>query len=79
MLRHATSGKILIALLGKSETARKELSARTGVSSQALSWQMSHLEKAGFVTRTLEESTVKYSLADAVQVAVSKYAILQKP
>jgi len=75
-LRHETSGKILIALLEKPQTTHRELTAKLGISSQALSWQMNRLAKMGFVRRNFDGLKAKYSLDETTRGAVSRLAAL---
>jgi len=73
-LRHETSGKILIVLLDKSQTTHKELTAKLGVSSQALSWQMNRLEKMGLIQKNVDSLKTKYSLDEKTRGAVTRFA-----
>jgi predicted transcriptional regulator len=76
ILRNGTSGKILTALFVKPQTTHKNLTAQLHISSQALSWQMRHLEKIGVVNKNLDGLNVKYSLTEPVHATVSQYAPL---
>jgi predicted transcriptional regulator len=74
LLRNGTSGKILAALFVKPQTTHKDLTAQLHISSQALSWQMRHLEEIGVVSKNLEGLSVKYSLTEPVHATVCQYA-----
>ncbi len=76
LLRNGTSGKIVAALFHKPQTSHKELAAQMGISSQALSWQMHRLRKAGLVAKTLDGLTVKYSLSKPVYTTISRYSFI---
>ena len=75
-MRHQTSGRILTTLLKKPQTSHKDLAAQLCISSQALSWQMRYLGEMGFVKREVEALSVKYSLDEAICVAVGRCAML---
>jgi len=75
-LRHKTSGKILVALFEKPQTTHKELSVKLGVSSQALSWHMSRLEKMGFIRKNVDGLKATYSLDERTRGSVSHFAAL---
>jgi len=73
LLRNGTSGRILAALFIKPQTTHKDLTAQLHISSQALSWQMSRLEKMGVISKNLEGLGVKYSLTEPVHATVCQY------
>jgi predicted transcriptional regulator len=75
ILRNGTSGKILVTLLNKPQITHKDLAAQLEISSQALSWQMNHLENTGLIQRSVEGLSVKYSLDETVYTKVSQYAM----
>ena len=75
ILRNETSGKILVTLLEKPNTPHKDLATQLNIFSQALSWQMAHLEKTGLIQRSVEGLNVKYSLDETTSATVSQYAM----
>ena len=75
ILRNETSGKILVTLLEKPHTTHKDLATQLNISSQALSWQMAHLEKTGLIQRSVEGLNVKYSLDETTSAIVSQYVM----
>jgi len=76
ILRNGTSGKIFATLLKKPQMTHKDLATQLDISSQALSWQMSRLEKTGFVKREVEAVNVKYSLNETICVTVDRCVTL---
>jgi len=73
-LRHKVSGTILVALLKRPQMTHKDLARQINMSSQALSWQMNRLTRANLVKRNIEGISVRYSLDEATQEIVSRYA-----
>jgi len=71
-LRHATSSKILAALLKNPQTTHKDLATQLDISSQALSWQMRCLEKIGLIKREVKSMNVKYSLDETICFTVDQ-------
>jgi predicted transcriptional regulator len=72
ILRNGTSGKILVTLLNTLQITHKDLAAQLEISSQALSWQMNHLDNTGLIQRSVEVLNVKYSLDEKVYTTVSQ-------
>jgi len=76
IIRHETSGKILVALLKKPQITHKDLATQLNISSQALSWQMDRLEKMDFIKGNVEGLNVKYSLDETIYTTVSQFITL---
>jgi predicted transcriptional regulator len=68
LVRHDTAAEILTILLQNPSALHKDIADRLGVSSQALTWQMNQLKKAGLVTAEKAGVNVKYSLNDTNSV-----------
>lgn len=64
LLRRETSRDILVVLLEAQFVTHKDLSSRLKISSQALSWQMRHLQNVGFVKSEKEGLNVKYFIEE---------------
>jgi predicted transcriptional regulator len=64
LLRHDTSRNILVALMENQFITHKNLASRLKISSQALSWQMKHLQNMGFVKSAKEGLNVKYFIEE---------------
>jgi predicted transcriptional regulator len=64
LLRHETKAKILSVIAEKGAVLHCVLADSVGVSSQALSWQMNHLTKAGYVAAEKAGMSVKYALTE---------------
>jgi predicted transcriptional regulator len=62
--------------LNKPQITHKDLAAQLEISSQALSWQMNHLENTGLIQRSVEGLNVKYSLDEKVYTTVSQQVTL---
>ena len=60
LLRHKTLGRILLVLSKNQSISHKSLASELGISSQALSWQMSRFKKMGVVDTVRERMTVEY-------------------
>jgi predicted transcriptional regulator len=60
LLRHKTAGRILLVLSKNQSISHQSLASKLGISSQALSWQMSRLRKMGVVDTVRERMTVEY-------------------
>ncbi len=73
ILRHQTSGKILLSLLEKPQMTHKELATNLNISSQALSWQMNRLKETDLIKTGKDGANVKYSLGDTVSAIVGQY------
>ncbi len=65
LVRHETTGKILAILSENNSVLHRDIASSLGVSSQALSWQMNQLKKAGLINYEWAGVNVKYSLNDA--------------
>jgi predicted transcriptional regulator len=62
LLRHETAGKILITLSQNGSVLHRDLACSLGISSQALSWQMSQLKPTGLIDAQKIGVNVRYSL-----------------
>jgi predicted transcriptional regulator len=62
LLRHQTAGKILITLSQNGSVLHRDLACSLGISSQALSWQMSQLKPTGLIEAQKIGVNVRYSL-----------------
>lgn len=62
LLRKETVRKILRTLLDDGAILHKGLVRKLGISSQALTWQMSQLKRTGLVKAVKEEKSVRYFL-----------------
>jgi len=73
LVRHETTGKILTILSQNPSALHRDIAQSLGISSQALSWQMNHLKKAGLITAEKAGVNVEYTLnnADAVKGALN--------
>jgi predicted transcriptional regulator len=65
LMRHETTAKILTTLAQNTSVLHKDIARSLGVSSQALSWQMNQLKKAGLISAEKVGVNVKYCLDDA--------------
>jgi predicted transcriptional regulator len=68
LVRHDTAAEILTILSQNPSALHKDIADRLGVSSQALSWQMHQLKKAGLISAEKTGVNVKYSLNDTSEV-----------
>ncbi|MGD6810306.1 MAG: winged helix-turn-helix transcriptional regulator [Candidatus Bathyarchaeia archaeon] len=68
LTRHQTTAQILNILSQKSSMLHRDIAASLGVSSQALTWQMNQLKKAGLINAEKESVNVKYTLNDVNSV-----------
>ena len=66
--RHETAGKILTLLAQKGSALHKDIAYSIGISSQALSWQINQLEKAGLINAEKTGINVAYSLNNPAEV-----------
>ncbi len=64
LTRHQTAAQILAFLSHNPSTLHRDIAASLGISSQALTWQMNHLKKAGLINAEQESINVKYTLTD---------------
>jgi predicted transcriptional regulator len=73
LARHSTAGEILKLLSQNPSILHRDIAACLGVSSQALTWQMNQLKKAGLINAEKESVNVRYSLTnlDMVKFALS--------
>jgi len=73
LVRHETTGKILTILSQNPSALHRDIAQSLGISSQALSWQMNQLKKAGLITAEKAGVNVEYTLnnADAVKGALN--------
>ncbi len=62
LLRHETTAKILTIIAKNDSVLHQEIAQSLGISSQALSWQMSQLKKTGLINAEKEGVNVKYNL-----------------
>jgi predicted transcriptional regulator len=76
ILRRETAGEILVALSERRSALHKELAVELGVSSQALSWQMHHLERMGVVQRKANGLEVRYVLDCEIRSVVRRFVSL---
>ena len=65
LLRRETAGRVL-ALLAGNPVSHKDLALRLGISSQALSWQMSRLENLNLVNVVKKQLTCEYTMKGSV-------------
>jgi predicted transcriptional regulator len=65
LLRHKTAAKILTTLIQNGEVLHRDVAKSTGISSQALTWQMNQLKKTGLINAEKEGVNVKYQLSEA--------------
>lgn len=65
LLRHQTAERILSLLLRRQHMSHNELASKLSISSQALTWQISRLEKIGIVRRTKDVMKTVYFLDEA--------------
>lgn len=72
LLRHETVGKILSILLEKRSVSHKDLSSKLGISSQALTWQINRLKKAGLIDFVTEGMKIRYLLAQESAAMVER-------
>jgi len=68
LARHETSGKILTILAQNGSALHKDIARGLGISSQALSWQINQLEKAGLINAEKTGINVAYSLNNPTEV-----------
>ena len=68
LVRHETAAKILTILAQNGSAFHKEIARSLGVSSQALSWQINQLEKAGLLNAEKTGINVKYSLNNIAEI-----------
>ena len=68
LARHETTAKILTILAQSGSALHKDIARSLGVSSQALSWQINQLEKAGLINAEKAGINVKYSLNNATEI-----------
>jgi predicted transcriptional regulator len=68
LARHETAGKILTVLAQSGSALHKDIAHSLGISSQALSWQINQLEKAGLINAEKTGINVKYSLNNAAEI-----------
>ncbi len=73
LLRHETAGKILTALAQKGSLLHKDLAHALNVSSQALTWQMTQLKKAGLVEGAKEGLSVRYVLNEKSAASIKSF------
>lgn len=65
LLRHQTAERILSILLKNQYASHNELASKLSISSQALTWQISCLEKVGVIQREKDEMKTVYFLDEA--------------
>lgn len=65
LLRHRTAGRILSILLERHYSSHNELASKLSITSQALTWQINRLEKAGIVQRAKDRMKTVYFLNEA--------------
>jgi len=73
LLRHNTTRKILTDLLQSDSVFHRDLSRMLGITSQALTWQMNRLRKAGLVEAVKEGMSVKYLLNEENAILLRQY------
>ncbi len=62
LARHSTAAQILTMLTQNATMLHRDIAANLGVSSQALTWQMTQLKKADLISAQKESVNVKYAL-----------------
>jgi predicted transcriptional regulator len=81
LIRHNTAGKILTVLAQKGSILHKDLAQTLHMSSQALTWQMTQLKKAGLVEGAKEGMSVRYILteksADDIRLLAASFSNLE--
>jgi predicted transcriptional regulator len=65
LVRHQTAAQILTILSQSGSAVHKDIAHSLGISSQALTWQMNQLKKAGLVTAEKTGVNVNYNLNGA--------------
>jgi len=73
LLRHDTTRKILTDLLQSDSVFHRDLARMLGITSQALTWQMNRLRKAGLVEAVKEGMSVKYLLNEENAILLRQY------
>lgn len=70
--RHETAAEILTILSENKSMLHRDIATELGVSSQALTWQMNQLKKAGLINAEKQSVNVMYSLVnvDSVRFAL---------
>ncbi len=71
LARHQTAADILTLLSQNPSMLHRDIAASLGISSQALTWQMNQLKKAGLINAEKEGVNVRYSLTDVEAVKVA--------
>jgi len=72
LLRQGTTGRILLKLAGEQSATHMELAAMLGMTSQAVTWQMTRLRSMGIVELTSMTSGRAYQLARGVREFVEQ-------
>ncbi len=70
LAKHETTGLILRVLVENDSVLHRDLASAVGISSQALSWQMTQLKQTGLVGAEKVGINVRYILNDAEPVKV---------
>lgn len=72
LLRHDQQNRILTALVENGSILHKDLAHALGVSSQALTWQMTNLKSLNIVDAIKEGMSVKYQLNNETKIALGQ-------
>ncbi|MDH5448180.1 MAG: winged helix-turn-helix transcriptional regulator [Candidatus Bathyarchaeota archaeon] len=72
LLRHQTAKGILSILLERKYVSHNELASELSISSQALTWQISRLERAGIIQRAKDKMKTAYFLNEAKALAMRR-------
>jgi predicted transcriptional regulator len=65
LMRHNTTAQILTALAKNPSVLHRDLAKCLGISSQALTWHMNQIKKAGLISAEKVGVNVKYCFSDA--------------
>jgi predicted transcriptional regulator len=77
LMRHDTAAKILVMLAKDGSALHRDIAEELGISSQALSWQMTQLKGAGLVYAEKTGVNVRYSLVDGAGEVILKLSRMQ--
>jgi predicted transcriptional regulator len=64
LMRHQTTGQILVILAQNSSALHRDIAVTLGLSSQALTWQMNQLKEAGLISAEKIGVNVSYCLKE---------------
>jgi predicted transcriptional regulator len=73
LLRHGTVRRILSMLFEEKTLSHRDLASGLGISSQALTWQINRLSRAGLVDSTAEGIRKRYHLAEDCATMIRTY------